>query len=82
MSTISHLLVKACALEKPCARQQKTWFRVLALMPVNQPDYVGQIIQYELFIHIPTKLLPTPYLVLLFTLDSPQIYYLQIAAAK
>lgn len=51
-------------------------------MPVNQPDYVGQIIQYELFIHTPTKLLPTPYLVLLFTLDSPQIYYLQIVAAK
>lgn len=35
-------------------------------------DYVGQIIQYELFIHTPTKLLLTPYLVLLFTLDSPK----------
>ena len=35
----------------------------------NQADFLGQIIQLELFIHVPEKSLTTP-LLLLFTLDK------------
>lgn len=52
LPTNSHLLVVA-AFESPVPDSRDLGFWVLALMPVNQPDYVGQIIQYELFIHTP-----------------------------